>query len=285
VKGCGKYHHPPIHSAAPVFVTPPPLNNAPPVSTLNAAAPVFVRASSVNCTPSAVLLQIVSVAVATSSGVKVKTFALLDSGSQTSLILEKFADAIGLDGKDSPLQLGTINSSGEPIRSRKVSFHVGAVEGPETGFQITVEEAWTIPQLNLPPQDVTILLGANVWEAILQHDVRKGRPGQPVAILTAFGWTLAGSVKSIVKPERLHAMHVHQVLNGEESFSKQVEDWWRTESFGTKYEDVTPRSLEDKRALETLERTVKQVCDRYEVGMLWREGEVKFPDNCILTEK
>jgi len=74
----------------------------------------------VNCTPSAVLLQIVPVAVATSSGVEVKTSALLDSGSQTSLYLEKFADAIGLAGNDSPLQLGTINSSGEPIRSRKV---------------------------------------------------------------------------------------------------------------------------------------------------------------------
>ena len=141
VEGYSKYHHPLIQGAALVFVAPPPLNNAPPVSTLNATAPVFVGASSVNCAPSAVLLQIVPVAVATSSGVKVNTFALLDSGSQTSLILEKFADAIGLVGKDSPLQLGTINLSGEPIRSRKVSFHVGAVEGPETGVQITVEEA------------------------------------------------------------------------------------------------------------------------------------------------
>ena len=103
VEGCSKYHHPLIHSAAPVFVAPPPLNSAPPVSTLNATAPVFLRASSVNCTPSVDLLQIVPVAVATSSGVKVNTFALLDSGSQISLILEKFADAIGLVGKDSPL--------------------------------------------------------------------------------------------------------------------------------------------------------------------------------------
>ena len=158
--------------------------------------------------------------------------------------------------------------------------------------QITVEEAWTIRQLNLSPQrvtrtmmqdflhqtdldileidseDVTILLGANVLEAILQHDERRGRPGQPVSILTAFGWTLAGSVKSIVKPERLHVMHVHHVLNAEESLSKQVEDWWRTESFGTKFEDVTPRSREEKKALETLERTVKHVYNRYEVGML-----------------
>ena len=105
VEGCNKYHHTLIHGAAPVFVAPPPLNSAPPVSTLNAAAPIFVGASSVNCAPSAVLLQIVPIAVATSSGVEVNTFALLDSGSQTSLILEKFADAIGLVGEDSPLLL------------------------------------------------------------------------------------------------------------------------------------------------------------------------------------
>ena len=200
------------------------------------------------------------------------------------LILEKFADAVGLVGEDIPLQLGTINSSGKPARSRKVSFHVGAIEGLETGVQITVQEAWTIPQLNLPPQrvtrtmmqdflhltnldipevnseDVTILLGANVLKAILQQDVRRGRPGQPVAILTAFCWTLADSIKSIVKPERLHVMHVHRALNVEESLSKQVEDWWRTESLSTKYEDVTPHSREDKGALETLENC--ETCER-----------------------
>ena len=108
-----------------------------------------------NCVPAAVLLQIVPVEVATPSGVKINTFALLDSGRQTSLILENLADAIGLVGEASPLQLGTVNSSGEPVRSRKVSFHVGAVEGAETGARIAVEEAWTIPQLNLPPQRVT----------------------------------------------------------------------------------------------------------------------------------
>jgi len=48
---------------------------------------------------------------------------------------------------------------------------------------------------------------------------------------------------------------------------------------------MRPCSRKDKRALETLERTVKHVCDRYEVGMLWREGEVKFPDNRLMAEK
>ena len=88
-----------------------------------------------------------------------------------------------------------------------------------------------------------------------------------------------------MKPERLHVTQMHRFRNVEESLRKQVEDWWRTESFGTKYEDVTPRSREDKRALETLERTVKHVSDRYEVGMLWKKGEVKFPDNRLMAEK
>ena len=222
-------------------------NNPPPVPPLNAAAPVFVGASSIKCVPTAVLPQIVPIVVATPKGVKVSTFALLDSGSQTSLILESFADAIGLDGENGPLQLGTINSSGRPVRSRKGSFHVGAPGGVRSRCPDNRKEAWTVPQLNLPPrkvtramiqdfphlnnlsipevnsEDVTVLLGANVLDAILQRVVQRGRPGQPVAILTAFGWTLAGSVKSFVKPECLHVMHVHRVLNAEESLNKQVE--------------------------------------------------------------
>ena len=70
-KGCNKYHHPLIHGAAPALVVPPRVNSATPVSTLKSAAPVFVGGSSVNCTPSAVLLQIVPIAVAISSGAKV----------------------------------------------------------------------------------------------------------------------------------------------------------------------------------------------------------------------
>ena len=142
-----------------------------------------------------------------------------------------------------------------------------------------IQDSPYLTDLDIPEvdsEDVTIFQGANVLEAKRQHGVQRGRPEQPVAILTTFGWTLAGSVISIVKPERLHVMHVHRVLNVEESLSKHVEDWWRTESFGTKYEDATPRSREAKRAPETLQRTVKHVFDRCEVRMLWREGEVKL---------
>jgi len=82
----------------------------------------------VNCTPSAVLLQIVPIAVATSSGVKVSTFTLLDSGSQMSLILKEFSDAIGLLGEDSALQLGTINSTEDRVLSSLTATEIHNTE-------------------------------------------------------------------------------------------------------------------------------------------------------------
>ncbi|KAK3747981.1 hypothetical protein QZH41_019783, partial [Actinostola sp. cb2023] len=67
--------------------------------------------------------------------------------------------------------------------------------------------------------------------------------------------------------------------------ASRVEEWWRTDAFGTKYENETPRSVEDKKALEILENTVKHLGDRYEVDMLWRDQDVEFPDNRAMAEK
>ena len=64
-----------------------------------------------------------------------------------------------------------------------------------------------------------------------------------------------------------------------------MQNWWRTDSFGTKYGQISPRSLEDKKALKTLEETVKHVGDRYQAGMLWKRPDVEFPDNRTMAER
>ena len=50
-------------------------------------------------------------------------------------------------------------------------------------------QSWPhLADLKIPEVDsknVTILLGANVIDAILQREVRRGAPGQPAAVLTA----------------------------------------------------------------------------------------------------
>ena len=74
---------------------------------------MFVEAAVVECISPTLLLQIVPLVVQTPKGNSVHTYALLDSGSQASLILESFAEELGLDGPRDVLTLGTINSKRE----------------------------------------------------------------------------------------------------------------------------------------------------------------------------
>ena len=97
---------------------------------------------------------------------------------------------------------------------------------------------------------------------MLQREICKLLPGHP-------GWTLTGSVKQFVPPEHSHMMHVKWIQSPDDLLHRQVQNWWRTDLFRTKFEHETPRSREDARALQMLEKTVKHCRDRYEVGLLW----------------
>lgn len=108
---------------------------------------------------------------------------------------------------------------------------------------------------------------------------------QPAAVLTAFGWTLTGCIKSFVTEEQRHIMHVHHVQTPNDLVQRQMQGWWRTDTFGTKYSQGTPRSKEDKRAIKILEETVKNVGNRYEVDLLWKDPVVQLPDNRVMAEK
>ena len=133
VDNCPKHHHPLIHGAAPVFV----------------------GAAVAGCFSPTILLQIVHLVVQTPKGNNMHTYAPLDSGTQASLILETFAEELGLDGPRDVLTLGTINSKKEFKFSRKASFALKTTSSGSSGALYPVSEAWTIPQLNLPVQGIT----------------------------------------------------------------------------------------------------------------------------------
>ena len=77
-------------------------------------------------------------------GDSVHTYTLLDSGSQASLVLEKFADDVGLEGPKEVLTLGTINSTEECRPFRKVSFSVKATSDDNAAMPILISETWTL---------------------------------------------------------------------------------------------------------------------------------------------
>ena len=134
-----------------------------------------------------------------------------------------------------------------------------------------------IPELS---GEVEVLLGANVLEAVLQREARVGRPGEPVAIRTAFGWALTGSLTGLV-PEHVREVMFISTLS-DEKIKLDLSDWWSTESLGTSVNQpaLTP---DDRKAMDILEKTTKRKGDKYEVGLLWQDEGVQMPDNYTMA--
>ena len=253
------------------------------------------------------LLQIVPVRIHGPDDRFEDVLALLDPGSQTSLCTADVLSSLKITGTERGLCLQNVEGSGRPQSSRKVRLMVSP-RGDDQSL-IEVPEAFSVPKLNVKPPlisaeqkckwehisdleiptyrdvEVKLLLGANVIEAVLQQEARIGRPGQPVAVKTAFGWTLTGTVKGLV-PGRLRQVMFVSKGPVEQDLTDAVEDWWKTESFGVKVEQACARSLDESRAEEIMKDTTSLVEEgRYETGLLWRRNNTKLPDNRSMAVK
>ena len=80
-------------------------------------------------------------------------------------------------------------------------------------------------------------------------------------------------------------MHIYLVPSGDDLLFQEVQNFWSTDQFGCKYQETSPRSLNDKRAIEILERTVNYNGKRYEAGPLWNDDKVKMPANRSMAGK
>lgn len=80
-------------------------------------------------------------------------------------------------------------------------------------------------------------------------------------------------------------MHIHTVPSQDDLLHKQMHNWWITDSIYTKYQQISPRSLEDEKALKNRKETIKHVGNRYKAGLLWRRPDVEFQDNRAMAER
>ena len=267
---------------------------------------------------SRVFLQTLSVRLHCPNGRIVDTVALLDSGSQATLIREDFAADIGLKGPSRNLRISNIQDSGKVHTAKLVSFALSDPNIPSSP-PIKVNEAWTIPGMfqlprqthcnaldwdhikdlnlkNVDPSEVTILIGANVKRAQQQLEIREGPPNLPMAVRTPLGWTVMGQAESdgeIETSVNVQTQFDSEVpdlsvnfLNTDELLIKQVEQFWETESFGVSTVTERPCSISDQTAQTILDESLKHRDDgHYEVGMLWSHVPVGLPNNRVLAER
>ena len=291
--GCQGKHHHSLHGSGRVF---PRSEDAGGVSSRRTVAVTTPQDDGTT------LLQIVPVRVHGTDGF-IDTFAILDSGAQVSLCTENLARKLNLKGERRFLSLNNVESSGQRRMALKASMELTPLARDSEPGSLTVTEVWTVPRLNVPspqissatrarwqhlkdlditfarPDQVEVLLGANVSEAIIQREVRIGKPGQPIAVKTHLGWALCGRISGLVPAAGQHVMHVHHSTSQEDELDDMIQTWWKTESFGTAHSETKPISQEDRRAVKILEKTTRLVDGHFESALLWKSDDVSMPDN------
>ena len=73
-------------------------------------------------------------------------------------------------------------------------------------------------------------------------------------------------------------------VSEDERIHHQLQDFWRTESFGCAFEGKTALSADDKHAVRNLETTTRNLGNRYEIGLLWRYEQPSLSFNRVLAE-
>ena len=96
----------------------------------------------------------------------------------------------------------------------------------------------------------------------------------PWAVRTRLGWALSGPLPA----KQVATMTTSAVSVTEDKLASQLSRWWDIESYASNC-DVTGQSKDERRAIDTLKETTRFNGERYEVGLLWREDDVKLPNN------
>ena len=139
-----------------------------------------------------------------------KTHALLDSDSTNSFITSHAVTSLGLSSKTVIYKHSTVDTPCITTSTKVVNIILFSLDGSKS---LTMSNVFVVEEVPYtyspcrdlsvyphlsdipispvhPPAKVDILIGQDYSEALVPLQVLKGNPGDPVSILTKFGWTL-----------------------------------------------------------------------------------------------
>ena len=112
----------------------------------------------------------------------------------------------------------------------------------------------------------TVLLSADFFDLIVPLKVRTARKCIPPCRSYSSRMDAAAHLTGPTKGTK-QVLKVY-VSTPDEDLHRQVQEWWKTESFECKCDRKSSRSVEDEIALKILESTTKKLGDRHKTGLL-----------------
>ena len=286
VQGCGRKHHALLHKDS---------------ERVHVESDASGRCAATNAHMSErkVSLRIVPVIVKNGQ-VQVKTYALLDDGSDVTLCSEELVRKLGIKGISRQFTITTVNQSKESRNGVEISVQVGSLDGIEN---VNLERVWSVAALpisvqSLPDQtelgrwkhladvilpkidakDVGLLIGSDNPEVFWVQDERRGNRGEPYAVKSLLGWTVLGPISkgTFKKKGNVH----FQQLNLEQ----QIERLWTTDFPDVVADNKVGMSQEDRLAMKTMENTLTKEGKHYKLGLPWHSEDVRLPNNRPVAE-
>ena len=230
----------------------------------------------------------------------IETNALLDCGSDTTLLRKDIAQRLNLKGKQEKLSVTSALSRSHNIDSVTVSFDISSTSVSGS----TQISAWVVQNLKIPfnrydvseikkihphlkdidfpvlkDSDVTLLIGTDHTDLLLHKDFRQGHNGEPTAVKTILGWVLMGGNKSVKQNGSCNF-----ISNSLTNIDEKIQTFWKLESYGT-LPKMSPELLppKEKRSLEIQQKTKIIKNNRIETGLLWKREEPVLTHNGTLA--
>lgn len=232
------------------------------------------------------------------------THAVLDDGSEKTIILPAAAKHLHLEGPEEVLALRTIRHDLVHLRGTTVSFEVSALSHLNVKHQI--QNAFTAADLNLAEQSYPVdtlkrryghlrdiplqsftkvqpllLIGSDYPQLITPNcPIRMGPLGSPIAVHTLLGWTVQGPTTFFQQPSNISSCLHTTFLSPTQELRQHVERLWQLDILPSRNKKEVVRSKQDKAALAMLEQKTVQVTvdgvNRYATPLLRKVDAPKF---------
>ncbi|KAG1930137.1 hypothetical protein F2P79_022559 [Pimephales promelas] len=202
-----------------------------------------------------------------------ETYAVLDDGSERSIVLPQAVEQLNLTTVPETLKLRTIRQDVHQLNGASVSLSVSPLNRPTKMFQINhaftaanlrlsehsypiaalqhkYAHIWSLPLPQIERAQPLLLIGSDMPHLLVPvQPIRMGPPNAPIAVHTRLGWTLQGPVGySQTASCDQQCLNISiDVQNAE--LLKNVERLWQIDTLPYIYETAATRSKQDQHAL------------------------------------
>ncbi|KRX68283.1 hypothetical protein T09_2976 [Trichinella sp. T9] len=206
---------------------------------------------------------------------------LLDTGAEYSFVREDAASALGVFRETQLVMVeGFGGATHEHPSSQALTVPSLCYRIPESKILTSEWEhlQFLDPILDDESSDeVHVVIGIDYYYRFLGDAIRRGKPGDPVAVETVLGWIICGSVNPHPPPETVAAFDA--------VVEPKVEDllrrFWEIEEMGVPFRSESDEVDPKNRFREGLSYDGT----RYSVRLLWKNSGCWLPDNFAVAKR